>query len=160
MAATIRPALFPADKPVAIRFIDGLQRYERQYEPNRRIDATVAAEFFDILMADVAKNRGIVHIAQDGDRAVGWAVAWPELDDAYVVSDERQFVYISELYVVEAARGTGVGRALIAACEDFARSLGIRIVQIGVLPGNTRAASVYAGAGYLTCAMRLRKYLQ
>lgn len=38
--------------------------------------------------------------------------------EAFVVSEERDYAYIFELFVVEAVRGEGVGRALIAACEE------------------------------------------
>jgi GNAT superfamily N-acetyltransferase len=158
-APVIRDAVWPDDREAAISFIDGLQRHEHAIEPNRRIDAVVGAEYFDVLIAAVAKHGGIVRIAELDGRAIGWAVGWHDIDDMYVVAEERRFVYIAELYVDEAARGTGVGRALIAACEDWARSQGIRIVKIGVLSGNTRAAAVYERAGYAPYATRLRKYL-
>lgn len=157
---SIRGAVWPADKAAAISFIDGLQRYEHAVEPNRRTDATVAAEYFDVLMDAVAEHHGIVRIAEADGRAIGWAVAWHELDDMYVVAEERRFVYISELYVEEAARGTGVGRSLIAACDDWARAEGVVIVKIGVLTRNERAEAVYRAAGFEPYALRLRKYLR
>jgi GNAT superfamily N-acetyltransferase len=159
-ALAIRDAVWPGDRKAAVSFIDGLQRYEHGVEPNRRIDASVGAEYLDVLLAAVAEQDGIVRIAELDGRAIGWGVAWHDLDDMYVVAEERRFVYISELYVEEAARGGGIGRALIASCEDWARAQGICIVKIGVLAGNTRAAAVYARAGYAPYATRLRKYLR
>jgi GNAT superfamily N-acetyltransferase len=159
-APVIRDAVWPDDRKATISFIDGLQHYEHGVEPNRRIDAAVGPEYFDVLIAAVAEHDGIVRIAEIGGRAIGWAVAWHDIDDMYVVAEERRFVYIAELYVDEDARGTGVGRALIAACEDWARFQDIRIVKIGVLSGNTRAATVYERAGYAPYATRLRKYLR
>lgn len=156
----IRDAVWPQDRDAALGFIDGLQRYEYQFEPNRRVDATVAAEYFDVLMGAVAENGGFVRIAEHAGSAVGWAVAWPELDDMYVVAAERRFVYISELYVEESLRGKGAGRALICACEDWARAHGFRIVKIGVLEGNKRSAAIYERAGYARISTRLRKYLR
>jgi len=158
-AYAIRDAVWPGDHPAAISFIDGLQRFEHGVEPNRRVDADVGAGYFDMLMGAVAEHKGIVRIAEIGERPIGWAVAWPEDDAMYVIAQERRFVYISELYVVEEARGTGVGRALIADCEDWAREQDVRIVKIGVLSKNTRAARVYEGAGYAPYAVRLRKYI-
>ncbi len=59
----------------------------------------------------------------------------------------------------ENARGLGIGRSLIAACEDEARRLGLKQVKIGVLAGNTRAAEIYTRAGFTPYATELRKYL-
>lgn len=159
-AFAIRDALWPQDRQAAVSFIDALQRYEHGFEPNRRIDAAVGTEYFDVLLAAVAEHHGIVRIAEAGGRAIGWTVAWQELDNLYVVAEERRFVYISELYVEDAARGAGVGRALIAACEDWARAQGIRIVKIGVLPKNEQAAAVYLATGFEPYALRLRKTLR
>lgn len=158
-AFTIRDAVWPQDKAAAIGFIDGLQQFERRFEPNRRIDPAVGAEYFEILLGDVTRRGGIVRVAESEGRAIGWAVAWAEDDDIYVVAEERRFVYISELFIAEAARGAGIGRALIAACEEWARGQGVRILKIGVLPGNVRAARIYAEAGYARYADRLRKNL-
>lgn len=158
-ALVIRDAVWPDDREVAVSFIDGLQHFEHGVEPNRRIDAAVGSEYLDVLLAAVAEHEGIVRIAELDGRAIGWAVAWHDLDDMYVVAEERRFVYISELYVEEAVRGAGAGRALIASCEDWARVQSIRIVKIGVLAGNTRAATVYERAGYAPYAVRLRKFL-
>jgi GNAT superfamily N-acetyltransferase len=66
----------------------------------------------------------------------------------------------AELYVVEPARGTGVGRALIAACEEWARSLPVKALMINVLEGNQRAATIYRKAGFATYYVGLRKYLR
>ena len=46
---TIRDARWPDDEAAAISFIDALQKYEREFEPNRRIDAQVGADYFEVL---------------------------------------------------------------------------------------------------------------
>jgi len=155
----IRDAVWPADRDTALGFIEGLQRYEHSVEPNRRIDAAVAQEYFDVLMKAVTENGGIVRIAEFKGRAVGWAVAWPDLDEIYVREEERRFLYISELYVEEDTRGRGVGRALITTCEGWAQARGLRQVRIGVLTANARAAHVYEQAGFAPYALRLSKRL-
>jgi GNAT superfamily N-acetyltransferase len=153
----IRDAIWPKDRAAAERFIDGLQRHEHRFEPNRRVDAAVAAEYFDVLLEGVARNAGIVRVAEADGRALGWAVGWPETDALYVVEAERRYFYISELYVEEGLRGKGIGRALIASCEDWARAQDIRIARIGVIHDNDGAAATYARAGYAPYAARLTK---
>jgi ribosomal protein S18 acetylase RimI-like enzyme len=159
-AFTIRDAVWPQDEAAALSFIDGSQAYEHAFEPNRRLDGRVAAEFLPVLMKAMADHHGIARMAERDGRAIGWVVAWPEDDDLYVIAQERRIVYISELFVAEEARGQGVGRALIGHCEDWARAQGIGLMHIGVLPGNTRAVAIYRRAGYATYALRLRKYLR
>jgi len=157
---TIRDAQWPLDRQAALGFIMGLQRFEHAIEPDRRLDDAVAEEFFVELMARVKTRQGRVFMA-DGEagEALGWAVAYVETNDIYVIAEERRFGYISELYVVEAARSTGVGRALIAVCENWALAQGLKVMVIGVLAANTRAFGIYRRTGYTPYATQLRKYL-
>jgi GNAT superfamily N-acetyltransferase len=155
----IRDAIWPDDRAAATSFIDKLQAYEHAFEPNRRIDTRVGAEYFEVMMTAVRDRGGIVRVAEAGGRAVGWAVAWPDNDELYVEAGRRRHLYISELFVEEGMRGSGVGKALIAACEDFARAQGLKIVRIGVLADNHRAKAVYLGAGFKPYALRLTKHL-
>jgi GNAT superfamily N-acetyltransferase len=159
-ALSIRAARLPDDRDAILAFIDGLQHFEHTIEPDRRIDAAVAAEFFDQLMGRVKSDGGAALIAEEEGRAIGWAVVLPQENDVYVVAEERRYAYISELYIDEDARGAGVGRALVAACEDWARARGFPLIKIGVLPGNVRAEKIYRLLGYDTYALSLRKYLR
>jgi GNAT superfamily N-acetyltransferase len=158
-ALSIRAVRLPEDRDAILAFIDGLQHFEHAIEPDRRTDAMVAGEFFDQLMGRVAKD-GAALIAEEDGCAVGWAVVLPEENDVYVVAEERRYAYISELYVDEGARGAGIGRALVAACEAWARDKAFALIKIGVLPGNARAEKIYRLLGYDTYALSLRKYLR
>lgn len=69
---------------------------------------------------------------------------------------------LHHLFVTEAARGQGVGRALVAACEALARDLGCSYLIIGTHPGNLAAHRYYQGLGYAqmpTTALRFTKVL-
>lgn len=157
----IRPARLPDDKPACLSFIDGLQAFEHAFEPDRRLDATVAAEHFAKLERELAEKGGAIFVAEGPDGAAqGWAVVHENELPGFVIAAERRTAYIAELYLVEAARGHGGGRALIAACEDWARGRGIGSVMIGVLAGNRGAHTVYAKAGYGDYAIELRKKLR
>lgn len=82
------------------------------------------------------------------------------MGEVFVVSEERHYAYIFELFVVEAMRGKGIGRALIAACEAWAKRKNFKTILIGVLAGNTSAARLYRNAGYADYAIELKKYLR
>ena len=154
---TIRDAR-PTDRPHFLDFIMLLQHVEKAFEPNRRLDPPVAEDYLVLLEKDVAKG-GQIFVAEQEGVPVGWGIVLAREDDIYVLAEERLHAYISELFVVEAMRGAGVGRALIAACEDWARAQRLNVVQIGVLPGNGRAKAVYADAGFALYTTQLRKYL-
>jgi GNAT superfamily N-acetyltransferase len=160
MPFVIRDAELPRDRAAMLEFILGLQHFEHGFEPNRRLDAAVAEDYLAPLLRTLAEKGGRIFIAEDGAaRPIGWGVVHQDADDIYVIESERAFAYIAELFVVAAARGSGVGRALIAACEGWARAQGLGILKIGVLPGNLRAKAVYERAGFEPYALRLRRKL-
>jgi GNAT superfamily N-acetyltransferase len=157
----IRIARLPDDKPAILGFIMDLQRFELAIEANRRVDDEVAEEYYASLGESVTKKNGRILVAEnEGGRAVGWAVTHEAENEVFVHADERIYGYISELYVAESMRGQGVGRALIAACEDWARERGLKVMMIGALTKNTRAHTIYRDSGFNDYATLLRKYLR
>jgi len=159
MSFRIRDADPMNDKPAALSFILGSQQYEHAFEPDRRLDPGVADEYYAALTGRVLTNKGRIFVADENGCAIGWAVFLVEQNALFVVEAQRSYGYIAELYVNESARGLGVGRALIAACEDEARRLGLGQIMIGVLARNARAAGIYERAGYSPYTSELRKYL-
>ncbi len=59
---------------------------------------------------------------------------------------------IKRMYVVPDARGRGVARALLAALEDAARSLGYRVARLDTGPAQPQAQRLYEAAGYRSVA--------
>ena len=56
--------------------------------------------------------------------------------------------HVSDLVVAAQAEGQGIGRALIEAGEQWARSRGYRLMQLNVLVQNTAARGLYERLGY------------
>jgi len=50
--------------------------------------------------------------------------------------------------IARAARGIGVGRALLDALEAWARAHGVTRIALGVFAGNERAITLYRSCGY------------
>jgi GNAT superfamily N-acetyltransferase len=153
----IRTARLPQDKPALLGFIAALQHYEAAFEENRRLDARFAEDHFAAVLEDAAK--GALFLAEDASGPLGWALVHTAVSPVYVREGERRHANLAELFVAEAARGQGVGGALIAACEDWARSQGLASIQIGHLARNARAAAAYAKAGYAPYTVQQRKRL-
>ena len=156
---TVRDARLPQDEPAILSFINGLQDYEAVFEPNRRRDPDFAADHWRDVQDTCAEKHGSMFIAEDAGKPVGWAFAYEMHGELFITEPERRHGFIAELYVVPAARGAGHGRALIAACEDWSRARGHRLITIGVLSGNARALRAYEGAGYAPYTIIMRRYL-
>ena len=157
----IREADLARDRTAFLAFIMGSQQYEYAFEPNRRLDPSVAEEHLAKMLALLGERGGRIFVAaDDADQAVGWGIVVEQEDDIYVVAEERRYAYVAELFVVEPLRGSGAGRALIAACEDWSRAHGHTVMQIGVLSGNVRAHDIYRRQGYADYGIQLRKYLR
>lgn len=62
--------------------------------------------------------------------------------------------YLSKMYLLEAARGTGAAAALMRATLDAARQRGHREVWLGVNQANTRANAFYEKWGFAAVGQR------
>jgi RimJ/RimL family protein N-acetyltransferase len=60
--------------------------------------------------------------------------------------------------VAEPYRGRGVGRALLAAAEEWSRAAGITKIELHVFPHNDPAIALYKRAGYEREGYRRRHY--
>jgi ribosomal protein S18 acetylase RimI-like enzyme len=82
----------------------------------------------------------------------------------YVVTSRENLAreprcYVSELAVAAEAEGRGVGRALLAAAEQWARERGLQAMSLEVFCTNERARAIYERLGYEPSALQLRKRL-
>jgi GNAT superfamily N-acetyltransferase len=67
--------------------------------------------------------------------------------------------YVNELATSAAAEGRGVGTALIAACEQWARDQGYRILSLSTGAANARALGFYRHLGFHDEDVKLVKLL-
>lgn len=70
------------------------------------------------------------------------------------------FAYLSDLAVASSARKRGIGRLLVAECENIARAAGRRWLRLGVLAGNGNARRFYKDLGFEEISLELEKNLQ
>jgi len=82
------------------------------------------------------------------------------------VSIERQVhwagvvqAYVGEIVVAERAEGAGVGRALLAAVEEWAKQHGCATVALDTGAANERARGFYARLGFAEESIKLVKVL-
>ena len=101
------------------------------------------------------EQKGMVLIAEDEQgRRLGFAT----------VSHSKHFTgqpqaYIGELATDETVEGQGVGSALVAACEQWARDEGYEIITLSTGAGNSRALNFYHNLDYRDEDITLAKIL-
>src|SRR5690348_1275817 len=92
--------------------------------------------------------------AIETDRRIDAAVAEEFFTDIFArLAEKTGVAFIAE------EGGEKLGWALLAACEEWARSLPVKVLMISVLEGNKRAATIYRKAGFATYYVSLRKCL-
>lgn len=86
-----------------------------------------------------------------GGTVLGWVAASP-------VSDRCVYAGVVEhsVYVDPAARGRGVGRALLAALIASTEAAGVWTVQSGVFPENAASLALHRAAGFREVGVRER----
>jgi L-amino acid N-acyltransferase YncA len=90
-------------------------------------------------------------IADLGGAVVGWtAMTRTSARDCYAGVVE------TSVYVTAAARGRGVGRALVARQVAAADAAGLWTLQTSIFPENTASISLHHAAGYRTVGVRER----
>jgi L-amino acid N-acyltransferase YncA len=90
-------------------------------------------------------------VATDGERVLGWA--------ALSSTSERtcyRGVVENSVYVAQAARGSGVGRALMDALIAGARAAGFWTIETGVFPENEASVALHDSLGFRVVGRRER----
>ena len=90
-------------------------------------------------------------VAELDGRVAGWVALTPYSRRAVYrgVADES-------VYVAESARGNGIGRALLAAAIESARSGGLWTLQAGVFPENIASLALHRALGFREVGVRDR----
>jgi ribosomal protein S18 acetylase RimI-like enzyme len=87
---------------------------------------------------------GVVGIFREGGGPIGYFV----LTWGYDLEWNGRDAFLTELYLVSAARGQGRGRALLAMIESIAKEHGVNALHLMVRPENIPARKLYQSAGY------------
>jgi GNAT superfamily N-acetyltransferase len=121
----------PDDASAIVRFIRGLAEFEQ--EPVSSVKVTEA----DIVRDGFGDHpRFEVLIAEQEGSPVGFALFFMN----YSTWEGTSGLYIEDLFVDESARGTGAGRALMAAASAAAKDRGCARLELSVLDWNPARA--------------------
>ena len=81
-------------------------------------------------------------VAQDGDTVLGGAGIFPNEGLGETTCE------LVKMYLTPTARGTGLGKQLIATCLDEAKKIGFTKVYLETMPELKKAVSVYEKFGF------------
>jgi len=90
-------------------------------------------------------------VAKEGGVVVGWVALSP-------VSSRWVYRGVAEvsIYIATAARGRGVGRALLAAAVAASERVGIWTLQAGIFPENVASLALHERCGFRRVGVRER----
>jgi len=133
---TVRPA-GPSDGDAFLQLVAGLADYENYPPPDAAGRARLLEDAFG------QRKRFDVLLAEVGSRPAGYAVIF----ETYSTFLARPKLYLEDLFVHPQFRGSGAGRALVAACAQEALRRGCARMQWTVLDWNATAIRFYQQLG-------------
>lgn len=134
---------------------DSLHRLEPQV-----LEGKAAKPYFDFMVARCAATSGKVFVAEVEQQVVGFVCVWGKVLSEELDEEPSEYAYISDLVVLPAYRGQGLGQRLLEQAEAYARSQGAAVLQIGVLAANAGAVKLYQRQGFRAYEVLLTKNLQ
>ena len=136
MSITIRRAI-PTDVSAILDMVVALAVYERMPDAVNATEDSLAQTLFG------PDPRVFVHVADRDGKAVGIALWFL----TYSTWTGKPSLYLEDLFVADAARGTGTGRLLFSALAREAQALGCARMDWAVLDWNDNAKGFYAQIG-------------
>jgi GNAT superfamily N-acetyltransferase len=127
----------PGDEPGILTCIQGLADYEREPDAvENTVDALTATLFGD-------EARAFAHVVERDGRIVGIAIWFL----TYSTWTGRHGIWLEDLYVDSAERGSGFGLALIAALAGICVARGYSRLEWTVLDWNEPSIAFYRALG-------------
>jgi ribosomal protein S18 acetylase RimI-like enzyme len=154
---TIRPYRTEDRERVERRFAQ-LSDYEHTLDKFTNPGESVAAPHMDWLLAECAQNQGAIFVAETEGVIVGFVSTYVEHEQDISVN-LSEYLHICDLIVTAEHRGRGIGSALLAQAEAYAREIGQKVIKLNVLANNEDALSVYRRFGLKAHMLTMLKEL-
>ena len=159
MSFNIRPYDMATDARPLRDCVIQLQDFERGLDPRMPSGESIADDYIREMFLQCRKFAGRVFVCE-WDRAIaGYITIHTEHVSDEIDDGPRKFGLITDVFVGEAYRGKGVGKALLEHAEFHARKKGASEIMISVLASNAQARSLYLAQGFEEFAIKLEKKL-
>lgn len=132
-------AAVPGDVPVILRLVHELAEYERAAHEVRATEEQLAAALFPAAGSPTT----FAHVAEVDDEVVGMALWFA----SFSTWTGTNGVWLEDLYVTPAQRGSGLGRELLAALAAACVARGWHRLEWWVLDWNAPSIAFYRSLG-------------
>jgi GNAT superfamily N-acetyltransferase len=130
---------------------DGLMSHHGDISPSDR--------FRDFLLKHMGEETMLVFLMYDGDKAIGYGMAFDVEEHAYMPEWSRRG-YITQYFVDASYRGQGVGELGLNYIHDWFRSRGLTNVMLNVGMENEIGKRFWVKQGYIPYATRMKYQLK
>ncbi|WP_156323221.1 GNAT family N-acetyltransferase [Bosea sp. AAP35] len=158
MTTTIRRML-ESDREAVLGLLGELTDHEATLSDDRATGPAAAAACLADDTEKATEHGGGQFVAEMDGRAIGYLALRLGRTGPFLHDHLRDHVYIENIVVAAARRGTGVGQMLLARAELFAREAGCKALHLGVLTGNDIALNAYRRAGFKGFALEMAKII-
>jgi GNAT superfamily N-acetyltransferase len=131
------------DRDAVVDLARELQAHERAFHDRMLPPMAIGPAYVEALLADCRKYGGRMIVAESAGVLVGYAVVETTVHEESIDEEEYSYAYVADIVVTESHRGSGIGRRLLAACEDIAVTAGARWLRISALAANEQARALY-----------------
>lgn len=105
---------------------------------------------FDSMMDEIAENKGIIYLAIEDNKVLGFISGIVEVTDEFdsLFISLKKSGRITELCIEESSRSKGIGVKLLHETENYLKCQGCEFVYIEVFGPNKKAFNFYDKNGY------------
>jgi ribosomal protein S18 acetylase RimI-like enzyme len=136
-----------------------MQDFERQVDPRLRPGNAIASDYTAAMLARCETEDGAILLADVESATIGFIAVVSAAPNDGLDQPPGTHALVTDLSVTPSFRRRGVGRELLKAAEQFARSRGAAELRIAVLDGNRAAHDLYESAGFVRYITVLAKGL-
>ncbi len=107
-----------------------------------------AGEDGGFIRSVLESERDDLLLAREDGRVLGLALVQDKNTPPYPAFIQRRYTYLMDLVVDPKCRRQGVGRALMGAVKEWAKSRNAEFIELGVLAQNEGAIRLYENLGF------------
>lgn len=102
----------------------------------------------EFLLAAIGCEERLFCVAVDNERVLGFLTARVEINEAVPFLSKLPICRIGSVVVDEDHRSRGIGKALMAHCDGWAKAHDASQIRLEVMSFNDRARSLYESLGF------------
>lgn len=150
-----------SDETQVVELVHELQQHETPINPWGKAPEEIGPWYIEEVKKWCTKQDGTILVAEHKNKLLGYAVVLSTCEEDGAGGDFAYlYALVADLIVTKSARGQGIGRALLEACENMARAKERPVLRIGVFSKNESALSAYRRFGFTPHHLKLEKILK